>query len=146
MEQPSDFITIEQFEELCDKEDPKNPKVDIKLMVKRLPFLRAPGTWQVPLIKRGKDFKGRPISNYPAGYRYVAVESTRIENHIREAVEDAYKRLSGKELDVESIGLSKVDFATENGGVPQTGRRTNKKSGDSTEGGTLTGKAAADVL
>lgn len=126
MEQPNDFITIDKFEELCANEDPKEPKIDVKLMVKRLPFLRTPGTWQVPLIKAGKDMRGRPITNYPNGYRYVAVESRRIENHIREAVEDAYKRLSGKELDVDSIGLRKIEHVAEKGGNTSGAGRVKK--------------------
>lgn len=130
MEQPKDFITIEQFEDLCAKEDPKNPKIDISLMTKRLPLLRAPGTWQVPLIKPGKDMKGRPISNFPNGYRYVLVDSSRIESHIREAVEDAYTRLSGKALDIESIGISKVEHVAEKGGsTTGQGKRSKAKAG-----------------
>ena len=116
MEQAKDFITIEQFEELCANEDPKDPKIDISQMVVRLQFLRAPGTWRVPLVKRGKDMRGRPITNYPDGYRFVLVDSRRIENHIREAVEDAYRRITGKILDVESIGVRKVEHVAEKGG------------------------------
>lgn len=135
MEQPKDFITIDQFEDLCAKEDPKNPKIDISLMVKRLPFLRAPGTWQVPLITRGKDMKGRPITNFPAGYRYVLVDSSRIESHIREAVEDAYRRLSGRALDVESIGLSKAEIVAENGHTPNSPRKKAAKAGEELKSG-----------
>ena len=137
MEQPKDFITIAQFEELCAKEDAKNPKVDISLMVKRLPSLRAPGTWQVPLIKKGKDMQGRPITNYPRGYLYVAVESTRIKNHIEESVEDAYRRLSGKSLDIESIGVSRAENISEGGKLSNRSKRQPKKAGESLKSGTV---------
>lgn len=137
MEQPKDFITISEFEEICAKEDPKKPKVDISLMVKRLPSLRAPGTWQVPLIKKGKDMKGRPITNYPNGYLYVAVESTRIKNHIEESVEDAYRRLSGKSLDIESIGVSKVEAISEGGKLSNTPKRKAAKAGEALKSGNV---------
>lgn len=137
MEQPNDFITIEKFEELCANENPKDPKIDINLMVKRLPFLRTPGTWQVPLIKPGKDMRGRSITNYPNGYRYVLVDRARIENHIREAVEDAYRRLAGKELDVDSIGLRKVEHVAEKGGnTSGAGKVKRAKAGEDLGSGT----------
>ena len=137
MEQPNDFITIDQFEELCEKEDPKDPKIDIKLMAKRLPFLRTPGTWQIPLIKKGTDMRGRPITNFPNGYRYVLVDRARIESHIREAVEDAYRRLAGKELDVDSIGLRKIEhIAEKDGSTTGAGKVKKAKAGEDLGSGT----------
>ena len=145
MEQPKDFITIDEFEKLCENEDPKNPKVDISLMVRRLPFLRTPGTWQVPLIKRGKDMRGRPITNYPNGYLYVLVDSNRIKNHIEEAIEDAYRRLAHKELDVESIGITKAENIIETGSNGEIAKKKKGKAGTQIKQGTINQDSEGNV-
>lgn len=115
MEKPSDILTVKEAIDLINTDTRTNPVVDNKKLISGVEYLRSNFrgggmNYTIHLVKR--DASGKIVPN---GVKWAAVTSRRDQTDLEYAITDHYKALSGRDVDPETIGLSKLTTAVEPG-------------------------------
>lgn len=123
---PSDFITVDEAIALIKINTRTNPTINHVKLVKALPYLRTnirgDMNYTIHLLK--KTERGI-VEN---GKKYVKIGSSRDANTLEYAITDHYKELSGRDIDVDNMGLSRQTTAVEEAGRFEASPRVNRDS------------------
>ena len=128
MEKPSDFISVKEAIALIDTDTRTNPTVDDRKLIQSVEYLHTnlrgnDMNFRIPKVKLGKDRK-----LIRDGEVYAKITNAREASELAWAIEDHYKKLSGKEIDSKTMGLSKQTTTVEESAKFEARPRTNTES------------------
>ena len=134
MEKPSDFITVKEAIALIDTDTRTNPTVDDQELIRSVEFLHTnlrgnDMNFRIPKVKYDENKK-----IVPNGIVYAKVTNSREASELAWAIEDHYKKLSGKTIDSQTMGLQRqsttVEESTNFEGRPHNNPDSTIKMGD----------------
>lgn len=113
---PEAFISVDDAIKLINSDSRDNAVVDVQKMVATIKFLRKGKTFRIPLIK---SINKRPWIQ-KIGSKYIIPKNEFERASVEHAIIGKFAEETGRELDVESMGLKKVNTVMdgENTGSP----------------------------
>lgn len=130
---PNGFVSVEEAIKLINSDTRKNAVVDVKFLVKNLPWLAKGKNYT---IKLQRHENGRVVNN---GLVTVFVKTDYEASILHHAITEHYKELSGREIDVDKMSIKHITTAVDDEknptGRPMRNRNATTKVGDSIESG-----------
>lgn len=98
---PTGFISVDDALKLINAHSATNTTVDIRFLVTNVDYLQVSRNFTIKLMENqgGKDV--------PAGTTAVQVLTTLEREQLREAIKQAFKRVSGRELNLNVVPIHK---------------------------------------
>lgn len=134
MDKPSDFISVSEAIALLDTDTRTNPTVDDSELIRSVEFLHTNlrgNDMNFRIVKVKRDESGKIVRS---GIVFAKVTNGREASELAWAIEDHYKKLSGKTIDSQTMGLQRqattVEESTNFEGRPHNNADSTIKPGD----------------
>lgn len=111
MEKPSQFLSVRDAIRLLDTDTRTNPTVNDTRLIQMVEYLHTNlrgNEMNFTIFKVKRDDSGKIVKD---GHVVVRITNSREASELAWAIEDHYKKLSGKTIDSKTMGLSRQTTA-----------------------------------